>query len=466
MIELCGEALAEARGDDVRSARILPFVADAPASHRGGGRRGAVRRASGVPERPSGAATRPARAGDRATSGSAEAWAAETTPGLLERGVEIEEAPRAAARRTSTEPEYSLARQLVRIGDTTGPAPSSRSSSEGGGTRRRGDPRHVPLVAERPRVARRPLAAGRSTHADARIRAAGADPVRTCSASGWDEPRRSSRRISVSSTRRARPPRRRSRLAGDVERALRARRVGVLGRLELELGNLESGRRAISASCPSGSWRAGVQRPDADRLGGCDRDARSPLGELRACACLPRDRTRPTRERLGAAHGQRRAPPAVVVSWPAPRAICPGRFASFERSLAELETYPFPLERGRTLLCLGVVRRQAQQKRAAREALEAGARDLRGAGRAAMGGEGPGGAAADQRPRAGVRRADRDRAAGGRARRGGPHEQGDRGRAVHGGQHGRGAPLPRLSQARHPFTRQARRPAWTEAASR
>ena len=32
--------------------------------------------------------------------------------------------------------------------------------------------------------------------------------------------------------------------------------------------------------------------------------------------------------------------------------------------------YPFPLERGRTLLCLGTVRRQAQQKRAAREALE------------------------------------------------------------------------------------------------
>lgn len=49
----------------------------------------------------------------------------------------------------------------------------------------------------------------------------------------------------------------------------------------------------------------------------------------------------------------------------------PRSFASFERALAELETYPYPLERGRTLLCLGVVRRQAQQKKAAREALEA-----------------------------------------------------------------------------------------------
>ena len=39
------------------------------------------------------------------------------------------------------------------------------------------------------------------------------------------------------------------------------------------------------------------------------------------------------------------------------------------RSLADAGS-PFPLERGRTLLCLGMVRRQAQQKRAAREALE------------------------------------------------------------------------------------------------
>jgi DNA-binding NarL/FixJ family response regulator len=42
--------------------------------------------------------------------------------------------------------------------------------------------------------------------------------------------------------------------------------------------------------------------------------------------------------------------------------------AAFEASLADAA--PYPLERGRTLLCLGVVRRQAQQKRAARDALE------------------------------------------------------------------------------------------------
>src|SRR5262249_57598233 len=48
----------------------------------------------------------------------------------------------------------------------------------------------------------------------------------------------------------------------------------------------------------------------------------------------------------------------------------PAAFEAFEAALAALEGLPYPLERGRTLLCLGVVRRQAQQKRAAREALD------------------------------------------------------------------------------------------------
>ncbi len=41
-----------------------------------------------------------------------------------------------------------------------------------------------------------------------------------------------------------------------------------------------------------------------------------------------------------------------------------------DESLAELEGLQYPLEHGRTLLCLGTVRRQAQQKKAGREALE------------------------------------------------------------------------------------------------
>ena len=44
-------------------------------------------------------------------------------------------------------------------------------------------------------------------------------------------------------------------------------------------------------------------------------------------------------------------------------------FAAFEHALTPA-VEPYRIERGRTLLCLGTVRRQAQQKRAAREALE------------------------------------------------------------------------------------------------
>jgi DNA-binding NarL/FixJ family response regulator len=47
-----------------------------------------------------------------------------------------------------------------------------------------------------------------------------------------------------------------------------------------------------------------------------------------------------------------------------------GAFAAFERVLTEQPDPAWPFERARTLLCLGAVRRQAQQKKAAREALE------------------------------------------------------------------------------------------------
>jgi DNA-binding CsgD family transcriptional regulator len=45
-------------------------------------------------------------------------------------------------------------------------------------------------------------------------------------------------------------------------------------------------------------------------------------------------------------------------------------FEAFERALAEHDGLSVPFERGPTLLSLGTVRRQAQQKKAAREALE------------------------------------------------------------------------------------------------
>jgi DNA-binding CsgD family transcriptional regulator len=48
----------------------------------------------------------------------------------------------------------------------------------------------------------------------------------------------------------------------------------------------------------------------------------------------------------------------------------PAAFSALGQSLDDLDGLELPLERARTLLCLGVVRRRAQQKRAARQALE------------------------------------------------------------------------------------------------
>ena len=47
-----------------------------------------------------------------------------------------------------------------------------------------------------------------------------------------------------------------------------------------------------------------------------------------------------------------------------------GAEAAVERALAELEGFGYPFEQGRTLLALGTIRRQAQQKGPARAALE------------------------------------------------------------------------------------------------
>jgi DNA-binding CsgD family transcriptional regulator len=77
------------------------------------------------------------------------------------------------------------------------------------------------------------------------------------------------------------------------------------------------------------------------------------------------------------ASAQRAASPWAVAAAARSRGLLAGAegdsesaFAAFERSLDELEGRPYPFERGRTLLCLGMVRRQAQQKKDAREALE------------------------------------------------------------------------------------------------
>jgi DNA-binding CsgD family transcriptional regulator len=140
--------------------------------------------------------------------------------------------------------------------------------------------------------------------------------------------------------------------------------LGVLGRLELELGNLQTAGdhlRDLPARLLAGEMNDPTLPVWADAI-----ETLVGLGEL--------DRARSYLEPYEASARRVGSPYALAAAM-----RCRGLFLAavgdlraaesvLERSLVDAER--FPLERGRTLLCLGTVRRQTQQKRAARDAFE------------------------------------------------------------------------------------------------
>ena len=140
--------------------------------------------------------------------------------------------------------------------------------------------------------------------------------------------------------------------------------VGAIGRLELALGDIEAAGECLR-DLPERLLAGGLNDPTppvwADAI-----ETLVGLGELeRARASL--DPYELHAERLGSPQarvGAARCRGLLLAAEGDP----PAAESAFERSLADAG--PFPLERARTLLCLGVARRRAQQKRAAREALE------------------------------------------------------------------------------------------------
>ena len=190
--------------------------------------------------------------------------------------------------------------------------------------------------------------------------------------------------------------------------------LGSLGHLELALGNLEAAGGHLR-DLPGRLLAGGMNDPTQPRLGGHDRDA----GRARRAGARPvatSRHTRRTRSAWGARWRWRELHRCRGLLAAAEGDVA-AAIDDFELAVAEQPSPPWPFERARTLLCLGSARRQAKQKRAARESARAGACDLRGARRPAVGREGTRGAAADQRPQAGVRRADRDGGTRRRARR-------------------------------------------------
>ena len=142
--------------------------------------------------------------------------------------------------------------------------------------------------------------------------------------------------------------------------------LGVLGRLELALGNLEQAGGYL-AELPARLASSGLSDPTqtiwADAI-----ETLIALGEVeRARVYLDTYEQNSRRVDSGWAV-------ACAARCRGLLAAAEGNFAAafdaFEASLLELDRTPYVFERGRTLLSLGVVRRQTMQKKAAREALE------------------------------------------------------------------------------------------------
>jgi ATP/maltotriose-dependent transcriptional regulator MalT len=142
--------------------------------------------------------------------------------------------------------------------------------------------------------------------------------------------------------------------------------AGVLGRLELASGNIEAAGTHLR-SLPARLIALGINDPGLcvweDAI-----EVLIVLGEL--------DEARTYLDHFEPQAARQGSPWASAVA-----ARCRGLLASaegdaagagaaFERAIAHLEEHPNPIEEGRTLLCMGSTLRRAQQKAAARDALQ------------------------------------------------------------------------------------------------
>jgi DNA-binding CsgD family transcriptional regulator len=363
LIELCDEALTEAAGDDVRSTRILSFrtwgnllAGDVGAALVDG--EAALEKAERV-----GDPTLLVMAIHRV--GHAQTWSGKATPGLLERGVKIQD-ELGIELEWHYSPRYGLAQNLMREDEID----RAREMFEEIGTKalERGD-EDSRVMALWP-LAQVEWLAGRWGRALDLVVAAHelAEQTQHPHALMWVGRIGALIEADLGLVEQAR---------ASAEEGLALTQatsnefysiaiLGVLGCLELMLGNLEAAgdylrdlpRRLLAGGFhdpTAPAWADAVEVLIA--LGELEQ-AGAYLGEWEAYA-----------QRLGSTWGM------------APAARCRGllaaaegdlvhTLAALETSLTALKEHRYPLEHGRTLLCLGTVRRQAQQKGSAREALE------------------------------------------------------------------------------------------------
>ena len=362
-VQLCDEALSEAEGDDVRSARILGlrswillFKADVRAAVVDA--RAALERA----ERTGDPALVAAAIGQLAT---AEGRAGEVTPALLERGVEIEQSLSLSLEYHES-PRVALSRRLVGLGKLDQARTILEELEEQAATRGK-ELLRAQIIGS---IGRLEWYAGRLERALERVTAAQElgeqmQAVHNFAFTGRlkalalaDLGRVDEARVSAEDGLA------RSEALSDEEWTILI--LGVLGRLELTLGNLEAAAGYLR-DLPERALSQGYTDPTTpfwtDAI-----ETLVGLGE--------RERAREYLEHYEA-HAERLSSPWALAAAARCRGLLcaaegdlEGAFAALERSLAALDGLPFPLERGRTLLSLGVVRRQGQQKKAAREVFD------------------------------------------------------------------------------------------------
>ena len=363
LIEQCNEALAHGEGDDARTARFLALRAghhllEADVEAALDDIRAALEKAES--------------AGDPillsqtiAYAGQAETYYAEFTPGLLERGIEIEE-------RLGLDPEwnysprYAFARRLMRMGEID----RARAILEEmeAQTLERGDENSRVMILW-------PLSmvdwlAGRWQEALERAAAAyeATEQTQHPHARGWVGRAKALIEADLGLVEEARASAEEA-LSFSLASSSQMFTIGAegaLGRLELALGNLEAAGRYLRA-LPGRLLAGGMKDPTltvwADTI-----ETLVALGELeQARAYLEPYELHARRI------GSQLAIEGVLRCRGLLAAAEDDRIASFEEFESALVGQldpPWPMERARTLLCLGVVRRQAQQKKAAREALE------------------------------------------------------------------------------------------------
>jgi DNA-binding CsgD family transcriptional regulator len=364
MVELCDQALVEASGDDARCARILVYLSWAHAFEAD--IRSALRDGRRALERAERVGDPIALAGAIAQLAWAETTAADITPGVLERGAEIEErlglrleyneSPRASlARRLIGTSELDRARAILEEAEA---AAATWGNEEVRGIVLRSLGRvewlagrwqkaldHMALSGELWEQIQAPYGVALSGYLRALIETdlGLADAARASGEEGLAVAQAISYNMWEIHT------------------------LGALGRLELALGNLEAAG-GYMRELPSRLLALGCNDPTAPVWSDAI-EVLVGLGELeRAQAYLDAYET----------HARRIGNPLAIAG----AARCRGLLgaaggettaavAAFEEALGELEGLPYPLDRGRTLLCLGSAHRRAKRKRDSRDALEA-----------------------------------------------------------------------------------------------